>query len=185
MKTFLATWGLGYFRPGINQVGIEFFAEEAGYTAEDIGRIRELEEGQSIDFSENGIHSIVRLPDNVKLLIFFDSVPIKTDLVFSDEEGRLGELWAEVAKVENNLAEALSLFRQGTSAVLGEEAWFLSVEDGMRVLTHATVKDGIATEMSCRFDQDLMSVDVTESELEEYIERVKRANKEFYTIVLA
>lgn len=109
----------------------------------------------------------------------FNSVPLNTEMVFGDAPGEMGGLWTRMGQAENALAEKLSALPEGTAVVLGDEAWFLVAKDGQRVLCHAQYENGNVTEVSDRFEFDLMWVDVGAGDLKSYAERVKLATDTF------
>ncbi len=98
-------------------------------------------------------------------LASFTQVPIKMDLVFGDVPGDNGESWELLGRAENALAEKLKDLPEGTAAILDENAWFLAIIGGKRVLCHANHKDGILSEVSNRFEAGLDWGDIENDDL--------------------
>lgn len=112
----------------------------------------------------------------------FNSVPLRTDILFGDAPGEMGGLWTRMGQAENALAEKLSAYPEGTAVALDKEVWFLVAKDGQRVLCHAEHENGVVTEATDRFEFDLMWVDVGAGDLKSYTERVELA-MEWFDIV--
>lgn len=110
------------------------------------------------------------------------SKPIKTDRVFADAEGMLGVLWSQFCFVENELAEMLHSLPLGTAVVLDGDVWVLRDDGACLVLVHGNYADGEITDEVSRFDFDLSWIDVSEDELQSYIERVQKAMSSFNTV---
>lgn len=60
-KRFKAVWGNDYYEPGEREVGIDFFAEDVGYSAEDRVAIEALAVGQEWPSSDGTNHTVTRL----------------------------------------------------------------------------------------------------------------------------
>lgn len=60
-KRFKAIWGNDYYEPGEREVGIEFFAEDVGYAAEDKGAIDALAVDQEWRCTDGSNHTVIRL----------------------------------------------------------------------------------------------------------------------------
>lgn len=105
--------------------------------------------------------------------------PIKTESVFSDAPDTLGDAWAAVCEVENELAHLLHGHPLNTAAIIGTDAWLL-VEDGeFMALAHAEFADGQIRNLQTRFDFALEFGDVEEGELKSYVELVQEAITHF------
>lgn len=60
-KRFKAVWGNDYYELGNHEVGIEFFAEDAGYSSEDRDTIDALEVGKEWQPSDGSNHTVTRI----------------------------------------------------------------------------------------------------------------------------
>jgi len=60
-KRFKAVWGNDYYAPGKREVGIDFFAEDVGYSREDRDAIDALAVGREWHSSDGSNHTVTRL----------------------------------------------------------------------------------------------------------------------------
>ena len=101
----------------------------------------------------------------------FTSIPLRTDLVFTDCPAPLGALWQAICQHENAMAAKLENLPEGSVASYLNSKWFLCVRNGKRELC---VGDGIDAAMS-RFDFGLDYVDHDEDALTQYLQELAPA----------
>jgi hypothetical protein len=114
----------------------------------------------------------------------FNNTPLKTEVLFATCPVT-GHIWQKVCLAENLLSEKLKNFPEGTVVYkVGGDAWFLKVKDGERVLCHAEYVNNAVVPLigaSSRFDFDLMFIDISEDDLEDYASRITLATEDFLT----
>lgn len=110
--------------------------------------------------------------------------PLKLDILF-EEAPDTGAVWGQVCRAENALAEKLQCLPEGTAVILDKDAWFLKRDtvENVRILCHAEYADGVISNVSSRFDFDLMFVEITKEDLENYLSRIVCASEQFTTVM--
>ncbi len=113
----------------------------------------------------------------------FNTAAIDTSTVFSGAEH--GEFWVAMSEAENQLARWLADYPEGTGLVKDGRIWFLDINDetnGKRVLFSGSYDNGEISEVSSRFEFDLMFVDVSEDDLRTYIESISAPAADFQVV---
>lgn len=134
--------------------------------------------------------SLQEIASKIKATIPVSAIPINKSYVFEDApDPDLAQAWRDMADAENDLADALADQPERTIVHTSNNAWFLRVQDGERVLCHINSEnalswDDINEEAESRFDIGLDWVDISKEDLEGYTSDVSVATKEFKTVVI-